>query len=478
VEGRSLSAVTHLARLGVNYTGTGILGLQKIRSSEKSLLYSYVRVLRDVKIPQRRNGYMKEHRFQKYIYGGITAVLVILIPILVVFMILERDALSALANEVVTILSPVIYGAVLAFLIAPIFNAARDSSEAFVIKYTKNKKLGKGVGKTVGTCCSILFLAAVVVSLLYMVIPQLYESILGIVETMPTYVQNIYDWLTRLFENNPPLEETVLSVYDQIVESLRTWASTSLIPSMENLESLQNLEKIVGGVSNGVMSIVNLAKNLLIGLIVMVYLLNIKERLGAQGKKIAYAFLPVRIANETVDEFRYIHRVFSGFIIGKLIDSLIIGILCFIAMNLLKLPFALLISVIVGVTNIIPFFGPFIGAIPSAVLVFLVNPMQCVIFLLLILAIQQFDGNILGPRILGNATGLSSFWVLFSILLFGGLFGFIGMIIAVPLTAVLFDLFSKLQYHFLRKKNLSPDTRDYYNLRKIDEEKLTFIKRD
>ena len=188
---------------------------------------------------------MKEHRFQKYIYGGITAVLVILIPILVVFMILERDALSAFANEVVTILSPGIYGAVLAFLIAPIFNAARDSSEAFVIKYTKNKKLGKGVGKTVGTCCSILFLAAVVVSLLYMVIPQLYESILGIVETMPTYVQNIYDWLTRLFENNPPLEETVLSVYDQIVESLRTWASTSLIPSMENLESLQLFNKYV-----------------------------------------------------------------------------------------------------------------------------------------------------------------------------------------------------------------------------------------
>lgn len=421
---------------------------------------------------------MKEHRFSKYIYGGITAVLVIMIPLLVVFMILERDAISMFCDELFRILSPTIYGAVLAFLIAPVFNITRGKSAEFATKISKNEKLAAWTGKTVGTCSSILFLAAVVASLCYLVIPQLYSSILGIIDTMPVYVQNIYEWLTRLFENNPPLEEAVLTIYQNIVDSLRNWASVSLIPNLQNLESLQNLEKIVGGVSSGVMGLVNLTKNLFIGLIVMVYLLNIKDRLSAQCKKIAYAFLPLKMANATVDEFRYIHKVFSGFIIGKLFDSLIIGILCFFAMKLLHLPFELLISVIVGVTNVIPFFGPFIGAIPSAVLVFLVSPMKCVIFLFLILAIQQFDGNILGPRILGNATGLSSFWVLFSILLFGGLFGFVGMIIAVPLTAVIFDLFSKLQYYFLRKKNLPPDTREYYGLRKIDEDKRTFIRKD
>ena len=420
---------------------------------------------------------MKEHRFQKYIYWGLTAVFVIMIPLLIIFLILERDAISLFCDNLLLILSPIIYGAVLAFLVSPIFNMARNHSEEFAAKITKNKKLSAWVGKTAGTCASVLFLMVVVVSLLYLVIPQLYESILGIIETMPVYVQNIYDWLTGVFANNPPLEEAVLDIYQQMVESLRNWAASSLIPNLENLESLQNLEKIVGSVSNSVMSLVNLAKNLFIGLIVMVYLLNIKDRLSAQCKKIAYAFLPLRVANETVDEFRYIHKVFSGFIIGKLIDSLIIGILCFFAMKLLHLPFELLISVIVGVTNIIPFFGPFIGAIPSAVLVFLVSPMQCLVFLLLILVIQQFDGNILGPRILGNATGLSSFWVLFSILVFGGLLGFVGMIIAVPFTAVIFDLFSKLQYHFLRKKNLSPDTRDYYDLRKIDEDKGTYIRK-
>lgn len=145
-------------------------------------------------------------------------------------------------------------------------------------------------------------------------------------------------------------------------------------------------------------------------------------------------------------------------------------------MNLFKLPFALLISVIVGVTNVIPFFGPFIGAIPSAVLVFLISPRQCLYFVGLVLVLQQFDGNILGPKILGDSTGLSSFWVLFSILFFGGLWGFVGMIVAVPLTAVVFDLFSKFQCHFLRKKNLPQDTDDYMDLEKIDADSGRFIR--
>ena len=176
-------------------------------------------------------------------------------------------------------------------------------------------------------------------------------------------------------------------------------------------------------------------------------------------------------------EFRFIHRVFSGFLIGKVIDSLIIGLLCFFCLNLMKMPFTLLISVIVGVTNVIPFFGPFIGAIPSAVLVFLISPKQCLYFVLFILLLQQFDGNILGPKILGNSTGVSSFWVLASILLFGGLYGFIGMIIAVPATAVIFDLVAKIQNHCLRKKELSQDVDDYMGLERIDEDSGTYISR-
>ena len=419
---------------------------------------------------------MKDHKYEKYIYGGITAVLVVASAILMVFFLLELDTVMNFVNQLVTILAPIIIGAVLAFLVAPVYNMARGIVNKFFENVPKAGKKFSWLGRTMGTLVSLAFVAAVVVSLCYLIIPQLYSSIASIIDNMSVYIQNISNWLAGLFESNPELEREVLAIYQEAVLQLQEWAATNLIPSMENLEGIQNIGKVVGGVSSGVMGIINLAQNVLIGLIAMVYLLNIKETLAAQGKRIIYAFLPLKAANETVEEFRYIHKVFSGFIIGKIIDSLIIGILCYILMRLMHLPFELLISVIIGVTNIIPFFGPFIGAIPSAILVFLISPLQCLYFVGLILVLQQFDGNILGPRILGNSTGLPSFWVLFSILLFGGLFGFIGMIIAVPMTAVIFDLFAKLQYHRLRKKNLSPDAREYVDLKRIDEATGKYLK--
>ena len=419
---------------------------------------------------------MKEHKYEKYIYGGVTSVLVVASAILMVFFLINLNDVVLFIDKLISILAPIIVGAVLAFLVAPIYNQAQDMTDR-LLKCTPNSATKRSwIGKTIGTVASILFVGTVIVSLCYLIIPQIYISIVSIIENMSVYVQNIRDWLEVVFENNPELENEVLAIYAEITTQMQNWAAANLIPSLENLEGIQNLGKVVGGVSSGVMGLVNLAKNFLIGLIVMIYLLNIKRTLAGQGKRMIYAFLPLRVANETVEEFRFIHRVFSGFIIGKIIDSLIIGILCFVLMKIIHLPFELLISVIVGVTNIIPFFGPFIGAIPSALLVFLISPMQCLYFVGLILVLQQFDGNILGPKILGDSTGLSSFWVLFSILLFGGLFGFFGMIIAVPMTAVIFDLFAKLEYHRLRKKHLSPDPREYEDLKCIDEVSGKYLK--
>ena len=223
-------------------------------------------------------------------------------------------------------------------------------------------------------------------------------------------------------------------MYDEVTNQLENWLTTSLVP---------NVSTVISGLSSGLLSVVLALKNILIGVIVMVYLLNIKETLSAQGKKIIYSVLPLRMANQFIEELRFVHRVFGGFITGKLLDSLIIGIICFVCLNWMKMPYVLLVSVIVGVTNVIPFFGPFIGAVPSAFLILLVSPMKCLYFLIFIVLLQQFDGNILGPKILGQSTGLPSFWVLFSILLFGGLFGFVGMIIAVPLFAVIYRLSGK-----------------------------------
>ena len=419
---------------------------------------------------------MKEHKFEKYIHWGVTAVLVIASAVLMVFLLLELNTVMQFVSQVISILAPILIGAVLAFLVAPVYNLTRAWSGALIGGITKRKKPVVWLEKLVATVVSVLFVTAAVVSLFYLIIPQLYTSIVSIIDNMSVYVQNISSWIENMFKNNPELESEIMAIYQEVVTRVQTWAASNLLPNMGSLEGFENIGKVVGGVSSGVVGIINLTKNVFIGLIVMLYLLNIKETAAAYCKKCVYAFLPLRAANATIEEFRFIHRVFSGFIIGKLIDSLIIGVLCFILMKIVRLPFELLISVIIGVTNIIPFFGPLIGAIPSSILVLLISPKQCLYFLILILALQQFDGNVLGPKILGNSTGISSFWVLFSILLFGGLYGFVGMIIAVPFMAVILDLFTKLQHVYLRKKNLSSEASDYMDLKKIDEKNGTYIK--
>ena len=205
-------------------------------------------------------------------------------------------------------------------------------------------------------------------------------------------------------------------------------------------------------------------KNFLIGIIVAVYVLNCKTTFASQAKKIIYSIFNKKLGSAIIHEIRFVHQGFGGFIIGKLIDSLIIGILCYICLTLMKMPYTMLISVIIGITNIIPFFGPFIGAVPSFILLLLVSPMQSLYFIIFIFVLQQFDGNILGPKILGDSTGLSSFWVLFSILFFGGLMGFFGMIIGVPFFAVAYHLISQAVNKALQKKELSTNTDDYKNI--------------
>ena len=209
--------------------------------------------------------------------------------------------------------------------------------------------------------------------------------------------------------------------------------------------------------------------NILIGMMISVYLLARKESFAKQSKKILYAILPETPYRRTLRAVAEADRIFSGFVRGRLLDSLIIGILCFICCSIFKFPYTPIISVFVGVTNIIPIFGPFLGAIPSAFLILLVSPKQCLYFILFIIALQQFDGNILGPKILGNSTGLSSFWVLFSILFFGGLFGFVGMIIAVPAFAVIYDLISRAVHRSLRLRKLPMETDEYRKIDHIDE---------
>lgn len=300
----------------------------------------------------------------------------------------------------------------------------------------------------------------VLAALISMIIPQLVKSIAGFAGNLTVYLENFNGWLDGHLSNNEDLRDAANKAFDNITQNYEKWWD-ALQPGINN---------VLSGLTVGVMGVINLLKNILIGIIVSIYVLFSKDLFSAQAKKILYAVLEPSHANTVLSTARHTHKVFSGFIVGKLLDSLIIGILCFVGMNIFHMPFALLISVIIGVTNVIPFFGPFIGAIPSAVIILLVEPMTCLYFVLFVLALQQFDGNILGPKILGESTGLSSFWVIFSILVSGGLFGFIGMVIGVPLFAVIYAGVRLLSERRLREKGLPVETQEYEEMDYFDVE--------
>lgn len=412
---------------------------------------------------------MKNPRFKNYIYWGTTALAVIALSVSFGFFLSRFELVSGALDKIASILMPIIYGAVLAYLMLPIYNKIREYTAEKLKKVVKNGNAISKLAKAAGTIVSLIVLFAIVAGLIRLILPQIYDSIRKLQESIGEYINNLNVWMTKIFEDNKGFEEFVMPLYEQLVTELQRYLTDKLFP---------NMSLIIGQLSTGLLNVVTVVKNMLIGVIVMVYFLNIKDTLSAQSKKIVYSLFKLKDANRIISEVRFAHSVFGGFITGKLLDSLIIGIMCFFALQFLNMPYVLLISVIIGVTNVIPFFGPFIGAIPSAFLILMISPMQCLYFLIFILILQQFDGNILGPKILGDSTGLPSFWVLFSILLFGGLMGFVGMIIGVPAFAVIYRLTSIYVNNNLKKKELSPRTSDYMSLDYIDESEKIYIDRD
>lgn len=391
---------------------------------------------------------------------GLTAFCVIVSSAVVVFLLQWLPGIWTMFQKLLGILSPFIYGFVMAYLLMPVFNGLYKRIQPPLSRRLKNgTRIAKGL-------CSILTLLigiAVVGILLWMVLPQLVVSVFSLLESMDTYLNEISGWVAALLKDNPVIERNFLQLYGEFSQQIINWVQNIALPQLVELMT-------------GVVTTVSVLFDIFIGIIIALYILNSKDTFCAQAKKMTYSMFSIERANRIMGRVAYVHRVFGGFITGKLIDSLIIGVLCFIGLRMLigfglmtmDQSFALLISVIIGVTNIIPFFGPFIGAIPSTILIMVISPIQAVYFVLFILALQQFDGNILGPKILGNSTGLSSFWVMFAILLFGGVFGFVGMAVGVPLFAVLYSAVTEVVCSLLKKKGLSVDTNDYRGPRRLD----------
>lgn len=413
---------------------------------------------------------MKRENRGPYLAIGLTAFAVIAASLLLFFLLFHMKEVAGFLGTLGVILRPIFMGAVIAFLLLPVHRGILKFLMAMTTDKRKADHRNLSFLNFVAIILSLLLALFLIYLLLAMVIPQVYASIVGLVQSIPDYIEVVQGWLQTFFEDNPDIQSAVMSVYNSSAASLEQWLNSDILPNLESVSTTfqwvrttiwPNFTGVMAGVSGMVVGFLVLVKDLLIAVIVSVYLLARKDVFAAQSKKIVYSLFRTDIADLLVDEVRNAYKIMSGFINGKLVDSLIIGVICFICCSLFKFPYPALVATIVGVTNIIPFFGPFIGAVPCGLLIFLVNPLQAVYFAIFILVLQQFDGNILGPKILGETTGLASFWVLFSILLFGGLFGFAGMVLGVPVFAMIYSVVSRTVAHGLRARNLPVETEEY-----------------
>lgn len=388
----------------------------------------------------------RRNEFEKYIGLTLAGFGAIALSILFFFFLYKLDVVMHVLGKAVSTLMPFIYGCVLAYLIYPVSQVIT----VYLDKLTEEKY--KKITSKVGIFGGLILFGFAIYLLLYMVLPQLLDSIVSIAVGMPGMVDSLSQWIGGLLSDNEQLKQLAELTIENSSIQLQDWLTGTMIPKAQEL---------ISSFSASVLSTLSGLFDFVIGIIVCIYILNSTDKLKRQAKMIVMAMIPKRAADTFFELVNEIDLCFGGFVRGKLLDSLIIGILCFICVSFMKMPYAVLISTIVGVTNIIPFFGPFIGAVPSALLVLTVSPMQSLYFLIFVFVLQQFDGNILGPAILGQSTGLGSIWVLFSILIFGDLFGFVGMIIGVPLFSVIYFMISKYVFRMLNQRQMGAVVEDY-----------------
>ena len=371
---------------------------------------------------------------------GLTIFLVIAACIILYFAFLRADTLFSVAGTIIEILKPIIYGFAIAYLLNPIVKETDKYLLPVLRKKIKKEKDGTAIfqgGR-----------------------PELFHSIRNLMETLPGQLNSGIEAIENLQKEQSTMGLLLGNILNHASETLQNWIQTDL---------LRQMNIWMTNITTGAMNVLSEVFNFLVGCIVSVYMLFSKELFAAQMKKILYGVMSIEHANMTLHITRKSNEIFGGFIIGKIIDSAIIGVLCFLGLTLLDMPYILLVSVIVGVTNVIPFFGPYIGAIPSAILIALADPIKGIYFLIFILALQQLDGNVIGPKILGDSTGLSAFWVVFSILLGGGLFGFVGMIAGVPTFAVIYYIVKMVVEQKLEKKKMPADTEAYGRVEYLDD---------
>ena len=369
-----------------------------------------------------------------------------------IFYLLSTYSGSASSNlkGIFSALQPIFVGIIMTYLLYPLSN----NCEQLLLQKKANRKLAR----IVSVAAAALFILALFFLFGYLVLPKLVSSITILSGNFSTMLSDFIESSSAFLAGLGLPADSIASEWEKAGAKFMAWLQKDLMNTLYSI-------------TNGIFTVAKVAINLLIGIIVMIYLLYSRDHFIGQSKKLLYAICPNRkLCSVILESVRQINMIFGGFLTGKVIDSLIIGAICFVCLTILHIPYVMIISVVVGVTNIIPVFGPFIGAIPSAFLLLLTDPAKCLVFIVFIIILQQVDGNVIGPMILGDSTGLPAFWVLFSLLLFQHLLGFWGMIIGVPLFASIYYLLKQLVNHLLRKRHLPISTLEYVSIEGIAED--------
>lgn len=383
---------------------------------------------------------MNKEFLKKVFFQSLTGFLSLALAILLLFGLLRLDQIRQNFRWVIDILTPFLYGGTMAYLLKTPCGFLEGKILAALPERHK-KRAG-----LLAVTAVMLISALVLYLLLSMVIPEMVESIMALAVAVPPKVEELAQWVIARLEGNEVLQNYVNNAFASMEQNLVSWATTDLVPTVQGM---------MGGVVTTVGSVLTVVKNIVLGIIICVYLLASRRTFARHAKALVYAAFKPERADALLKEAAFIDDTFVGFFGGKILDSAIVGLICYVFCLIMTVAAgfqnAVLISVIIGVTNVIPYFGPFIGAAPAALLILISSPRNCLIFLVFIVILQQFDGNILGPKLLAGSVGLTGFWVLFAITLFQGLFGFIGILVGVPVFAVIYDLVRRWVVSGLKK---------------------------
>jgi len=382
--------------------------------------------------------------------------LIILGLIVVVFVFVRFSSIWTVVRQIEKSIQGIFFGIAFAYLIDPVVESyKRGLSKVFAGK-KHEKKLTNAFGIGLGVLTGVALIALMII----LILPGLLRSIAMLASELSNYISTIQQWITHWFQPG-----------SEIAEYLTTFASALL----ENLQSFivgkisEWGTELVSIVSSGLVDFIKTIVNFIVGIIICVYLLRDKKKAIGQVKKAIYGILPKEDADDLMETSRQGHAIFSGFIHAKIIDSLIIGLITLIFCLVTQMPYGLLVSAIICITNMIPFFGPLIGAIPTSLLILLVDPVKCLIFVIFIIVLQQIDGNVIGPHLIGNNTNLNEFWVTFAIMLFGGLFGFLGMLVGVPVFGILYYIIARLLNRHMKRRGMPTDSGHYQEIKEYDD---------